>query len=389
MSNANHHRAAKALQATLEESVAQHRAPFLVGMTATADGVTFSGAVGEAAPDRPAAPDTVFRIFSMTKAVGATAAMILIDRGELDMDTPVAKVLPEFAQAQVLDGWDGATPRLRKPRVQATVRHLATHTSGMEYEFWRPDVADYLARTGLPSVLSGTRVAMDYPLMTEPGTRWGYGPSIDWLGLVVEKVSGTGIDAFLKQHLFEPLRLTDTDVEVRPHMATRLAGVKARGEDGRFADFDLAPPSGPEVYGMGHALYSTPQDYLRFLRLFLNRGTLDGACVLSEAGVERMLQNQMGPLRFEKMVTAAPPVSADFDPFPDTIKTHSFGFMRNEADIPGRRRAGSQSWAGVLNTHYWIDPASNLAAVVMTQTLPFVEPPFMHAYEAFERAAYA
>lgn len=389
MSHANHHRAAKALQTTLEESVAQHRAPFLVGMTATADGVTFSGAVGEAAPDRPAAPDTVFRIFSMTKAVGATAAMILIDSGELDMDTPVAKVLPEFAQAQVLDGWDGATPRLRTPRVQATVRHLATHTSGMEYEFWRPEVADHLARTGRPSVLAGTRVAMDYPLMTDPGTRWGYGPSIDWLGLVVERVSGRRIDAFLKQHLFQPLGLTDTDVEVRPDMATRLAGVKARGEDGRFADFELAPPSSPEVYGMGHALYSTPQDYLRFLRMFLNRGALDGARVLSEAGVERMLQNQMGPLRFEKMVTAAPPVTADFDPFPGTIKTHSFGFMRNEADIPGRRRAGSQSWAGVLNTHYWIDPASNLAAVVMTQTLPFVEPPFMAAYEAFERAAYA
>jgi CubicO group peptidase (beta-lactamase class C family) len=89
------------------------------------------------------------------------------------------------------------------------------------------------------------------------------------------------------------------------------------------------------------------------------------------------------------MMTAAPPISADFDPFPGTVKTHSFGFMRNESDIPGRRRAGSQSWAGVLNTHYWIDPASDLAAVIMTQTLPFVEPPLMATYEAFERAAYA
>lgn len=376
------------LQQTLDHAVAANEVPFVVGMTANAAGVTFTGAAGQAAPGRAAAADTVFRIFSMTKAVGSTAAMILIDRGELDFDTPVDSVLPEWSRLQVLEGWDGDTPRLRAPRTRATVRHLATHTSGLEYEFWRPEVADYLARTGRPSILAGTRAAMDYPLMTDPGTRWGYGPSIDWLGLVVEKVSGQRIDAFLKQNLFGPLGMADTDVEVRPHMAPRLAGVKARGENGQFGDFDLAPPSSPEVYGMGHALYSTPQDYLRFLRLFLGRGTVDGARVLSEAGVARMLANHMGPLQFEKMLTAAPPITADFDPFPGTVKTHSFGFMRNESDIPGRRRAGSQSWAGVLNTHYWLDPAADLAAVIMTQTLPFVEPPLMATYERFERAAY-
>lgn len=382
------HPSSAALQAALAESVTEQRAPFLVGMTARADGVTFAGAAGEAAPGRPAAIDTVFRIFSMTKAVGSTAAMILIDQGELDPDTEVASVLPEFGALQVLEGWDGDRPRLRAPRVKATVRHLATHTSGLEYEFWNPDMANYLARTGRPSILAGTREAMAYPLMSDPGTRWGYGPSIDWLGRVVEQVAGQRIDAFLRQHLFGPLGMTDTDVEVRPHMALRLAAVKARGEDGRFADFDLAPPSQPEIYGMGHALYSTPQDYLRFLRMFLNRGTLDGARVLSEAGIERMLSNHMGPIQFQKMLTAAPPVTADFDPFPGTVKTHSLGFMRNEADITGRRRAGAQSWAGVLNTHYWLDLQKDLAAVIMTQSLPFVEPPFMQAYEQFEAAAY-
>jgi CubicO group peptidase (beta-lactamase class C family) len=206
---------------------------------------------------------------------------------------------------------------------------------------------------------------------------------------MVEKISGQRIDAFLKANVFDPLGMADTDVEVRPHMAPRLASVKARGEDGRFGDFDLAPPSNPEVYGMGHALYSTPQDYLRFLRALLNRGALDGQRVLSEASVARMLENHMGPLKFEKMVTVAPPITADFDPFEGTTKTHSFGFMRNEEDIPGRRRAGSQSWAGVLNSHYWFDPTTDLAGVIMTQSLPFVEPPFMAAYDAFERAAYA
>jgi CubicO group peptidase (beta-lactamase class C family) len=377
------------LQEVLDRAVAAEDVPFAVGMTGNAVGVTWQGAAGETAPGRKAAADTVFRIFSMTKAIGSTAAMILIDRGEMDFDTPVEEVLPEFAEMRVLEGWDGGTPKLRKPKVKATARHLATHTSGLEYEFWNPAPGEYMAKTGHVTILSGTRASMFYPMLSDPGTRWGYGPSIDWLGLMVEKLSGQRIDAFLKANLFGPLGMTDTDVEVRPHMAPRLAGVKARGEDGHFADFDLAPPSHPEVYGMGHALYSTPADYMRFLRMFLNKGALDGNRVLSEGAVARMLANHMGPLTFHRMVTAAPPITADFDPFPGTVRTHSYGFMRNEADIPGMRRAGSQSWAGVLNTHYWFDPASDLDAVIMTQTLPFVEPRFMQTYEAFERAAYA
>jgi CubicO group peptidase (beta-lactamase class C family) len=377
------------LQQVLDDAVANNQMPFAVGMTGKAAGVTFTGAAGDAAPGRKAAADTVFRIFSMTKAAGSTAAMMLIDRGKMDFDTPVQDVLPEFAELRVLEGWDGDKPRLRAPRVKATARHLATHTSGLEYEFWRAEPGEYLVKTGGVSILSGLKSAMHYPMVTDPGTRWGYGPSIDWLGLMVEKISGQRIDAFLEDNLFGPLGMTDTDVEVRPHMAARLAGVKARGEDGKFADFDLAPPSNPEVYGMGHALYSTPRDYMRFLRMFLNKGALDGRRVLSEGAVQRMLVNHMGPLKFEKMLTVAPPITADFDPFEGTTKTHSFGFMRNEADIPGRRRAGSQSWAGVLNTHYWFDPSADLAGVIMTQSLPFVEPPFMAAYEAFERAAYA
>ncbi len=379
----------RALQKVLDDSVAAGRVPFAVGMTGRASGVTFAGASGDAAPGMKAAPDTVLKVFSMTKGIGSTAAMILIEQGKMNFDTPVQDVLPEFAELRVLEGWDGDRPRMRVPHVKATARHLATHTSGLEYEFYRGEVAEFLAKTKHPSILTGTKAAMFYPMMTDPGTRWGYGPSVDWLGLMVQKISGQRIDAFLKQNLFEPLGMNDTDVEVRPHMQARLAGVKARDADGKFADFALAPPSHPEVYGMGHALYSTTQDYMRFLRMFLNKGTLDGNRVLKTSSVALMLENHMGPLKFEKMVTAAPAITADVNPFEGTTKTHSFGFLRNEADIPGRRRAGSQSWGGVLNTHFWFDPTADLAGLIMTQTLPFVEPPFMAAHDAFERAAYA
>jgi len=377
------------LQAVLVRAVAEGDVPFAVGMVGTADGVTWSGGAGDAAAGRAAATDTVHRIFSMTKAVGSVAAMILIDRGKMTAATPVADILPEFADLQVLDGFDGDTPLLRPQKTAATMAHLATHTSGLEYEFWNGDIAKYLEVTGHPSILVGTRDSMNYPLATDPGTRWGYGPGIDWLGLAVEKIDGRRIDAFCREEIFGPLGMTSTDFEVSGDMAARLADVKARGEDGAFAPFDLAPPPSPEVYGMGHALYSTPADYLTFLRMVLGGGALNGARILSEDGVGAMLGDHMNGLAFEKMVTVAPPVTADFDPFPDVRKTHSFAFMRNEADIPGMRTAGSQSWAGVLNSHYWIDPQKGLASVIMTQALPFVEPRFMGLYEAWERAVYA
>jgi methyl acetate hydrolase len=373
----------------LTQAVERQDVPFVVAMAANAKGATYSGAAGDAAPNRKAAEDTVFRVFSKTKAVGSTAAMILIDRGKLDPETPVEDILPEFSRIQVLDRFDGDQPVMRAPRVKATVRHLATHTSGLEYEFWNGDVARYMTATGHPTILSGLKASLFYPMMTDPGTRWGYGINIDWLGQIVEKIDGRRVDRFCREEILEPLGMSETAFELSDSMNRRLASVSIRGEDGNFGPFDIAPPSNPEVYGMGHALYSTAPDYLKFLRMFLNRGTLNGNRVLSEKGVERMLSNHMGALTFQKMLTVAPAITADFDPFEGTRKTHSFGFMRVEDDVPGMRSAGSQSWAGVLNTHCWFDPKKDVAAVIMTQSLPFVEPRFMRVYGDFEKAVYA
>ena len=365
----------------LNKAVANNDLPFVVAMVGTAAGVSYSGAAGSGAGS-----DTVFRVFSFSKAIGTMAAMILIERGKLSLDSRVVDILPEFGNLQVLQGFDGGRPCLRAPKVQATVRHLATHTSGLEYEFWNADIARYVGLTAHPGMLTGLKAALHYPMASDPGTRWGYGMGIDWLGLVVEAVDGRRIDAFCQQEIFDPLGMTSTGFEGDP---ARLAGMAIRGEDGRFAPFNLAPPSRPEVYGMGHALYSTAPDYLRFLRMILKKGVLDGNRVLAKASVAVMQADQMQGLLFQKMMSAVPLITADFDPFPGTRVTHSFGFLRNEADIPGRRAAGSLGWAGICNTHYWIDPARDVAAVFMTQSLPFAEGRVMRAFENFEREVYA
>jgi methyl acetate hydrolase len=376
------------LNTVIDDAVSKQHAPFLVAMTGNTDGITWSGAAGERSPGKAATTDTVFRIFSMTKAVGSMAAMILMDRGQLSADATVESIVPEFAELKLLEGFGADGPKLRAPRVKATVRHLATHTSGLTYEFWNTDMPRYMEATGALTILSGLTTSMNYPLLFEPGTRWDYGIGIDWLGRVVEKVDGRRIDRFCREEIFEPLRMPDTAFEVEPHMAARLASVSIRGEDGTFGDFALAPPSNPEFYGMGHALYSTAPDYMRFLRMVLNKGTLDGARIVSEAGLASMLANQIGSTPIPCLKTAAPPITADAEFFPGKRKSHSMAFMRFDEDVPGMRHAGSQGWAGVLNSHYWFDPKANLAGLLMTQSLPFIEPRFAATYERFERAAY-
>ena len=377
------------LNDVIEQSIRAQDAPFLVAMVGDKDGIKWSGAAGERAPGQKAAQDTVFRIFSMTKAIGSTAAMILVDRGKLDPNTPVEAIIPEFNKIKVLDGFDGTTPRLRAPRTKATVRQLATHTSGFAYEFWNPDIPKYMQATGHPSILSGLKTSLFYPLVFDPGERWDYGIGIDWLGQVVEVVDGRKIDRFCREEILDPLNMIDTRFEVEDRMASRLASVSSRGEDGKFGDFAIAPPSNPEFYGMGHALYSTAPDFMRFLRMYLNKGQLDGKRLLSEKAVQSLLSNQIGDLKVGVLKTVAPAITADAEFFPGRKKTHGLAFMRIEEDVPEMRSAGSQFWAGVLNTHCWFDPNKNLAAVLMTQSLPFVEPRFMDVYDRFERAVYA
>ena len=311
----------------LANAVAAQDVPFAVAMAGNAGGITYSGAAGETA-GRAAGEDTGFRIFSMTKAIGALAAMILVDRGKMSMDTPVGDVLPDWNDMQVLDGWNGDEPILRAPKTVATARHLATHTSGVEYEFWNPDVPKYLEVTGNPSILTGLKAGLtSYPLTSDPGTRWGYGPSSDWLGRMVEEIDGRRIDAFCQEEIFDPLGMTDTAFEP-DSLQDRLCDVSIRGEDGVFAPFELAPPPQPEFYGMGHALYSTAPNYMRFLRMVLNKGQLDGNRILSEDAVDQMLADQMNGLTFQNMHTVAPPLTADVEMPAGT--THSWLCVRME-----------------------------------------------------------
>jgi methyl acetate hydrolase len=364
--------------------------PGVVALAADADGVMYEGAAGlrAAGADDLITPDTMTRIASMTKMVTTTAALQLVEQGRLDLDAPVEKYQPEFAGLKVLEGFDGDTPLLREPATRATVRNLVTHTTGLGYWIWSGDVDRYEQVTGTPNVMPGTMGAFTAPLTFDPGTRVQYGISVDWLGRVVEAVSSQTLDAYFLEHITGPLGMTNTTARMTPEQRANSTPIHVRAEDGSWMATEIDWAQEPEYWGGGHFLYSTPRDFLRFQRMLLGRGELDGTRILAQETVAAAFTNQIGDLEFPaEMPTAHPELSAPLSVGPGW--KWGYGLLLNQVDVPGMRAAGSGSWAGLFNTHFWVDPASGITAAIYSQTLPFFDPAAFQLYVEFEMALYA
>jgi len=374
----------------LQAAVAAGAVPGVVAMAAGPDGVLYEGAAGKrsAAADDPITPDTMIRIASMTEMVTTTAALQLLERGSLRLDAPVKEYRPEFADLSVLAGFDGDTPRLRAPSVQATVRQLITHTAGFGYWVWNADIDHCEQVTGTPNVLPGTVDVFTAPLLSDPGTRFEYGINIDWLGLVVEAVSGQTLDVYFQEHITGPLGMTNTTARMTPEQRANSTPIHVRGEDGAWVATDMDWAQEPDYWGGGHFLYSTPRDYLKFQRMLLGCGSLDDVQILERATVAAAFANQIGELDVPAAIsTAHPELSADVNLGPGL--KWGLGLLLNHVQQPGMRAAGSGSWAGLFNTHFWVDPASEVTGAIYSQLLPFADPPAFQLYADFEQALYA
>ena len=378
-----------ALDQVLRGAVESGGVPHVAAIAADRDGVIYEGAAGPRAvgEDDPVTVDTHFRIMSMTKMVCTVAALQQVEKGELDLDAPVDTYLPEFADLQVLEGFDGETPRLRPPASRATVKQLVTHTSGLGYWFFSEDLVRWERVTGTPHVVSGSSRIFTAPLLADPGTAYTYGISTDWLGRVVEAVTGVGLDVAVKEGITEPLGMTSTAFLLDDSQRPGCVPVHRR-EDGRWTVLGEVLNQAPDWWAGGHGLYSTPREYVRFQRALLRGGELDGVRILQESTVDAAFTNQIGDLDFpEHMSTADPSATCDFSAGPGWKWGH--GLLLNTDDLPGMRRAGSGAWAGLCNTQFWIDRTAGVCGSVYSNFLPFVTPEALELYQGFERALYA
>lgn len=325
----------------------------------------------------PVAEDTLFRIYSMSKPITSVGVMILYEEGHFRLNESVAKFLPELAELQIVrpqvDAETGKTTfTYAKAERPITIRDLLRHTSGMTYGLFSNTEADRLYREN--GVLEEAQLAEmvdhlgELPLLFEPGSGWHYGVSTDVLGRLIEVVSGQRFGEFLEKRIFAPLRMNDTGFTVAAADAERFAHLYARvlGGDGvaRLVDapkeWSLNYHPGATFESGGGGLVSTAADYLRFCRMLLNEGELDGERVLSRKSVELMRADHMGDV-------------AGKYPHPG----HGFGLGFTVVTDPGAvgelSTIGSYRWAGAAGTGFWIDPAEEMIGIFMTQVLPLGE----------------
>ena len=372
----------------LEAAVASGRIAGAVAAVADRDGVTYTRQAGVRQAGEPAAmtQDTIFWLASMTKAIVSVAALREVEAGRLSLDGDLSGLLPEFADLKVLEGFgeDGA-PRLRPARRAPTLRDLLTHTSGFGYGFLSEDLTRWHAATGAPDPNGGTREAHVLPLLHDPGEAWTYGIGIDWAGLAVEAASGQRLDAYLAEHILGPLGMTDTGFA--PVDPSRRAVAHLRVEGTLFPA--PTPPGGTEaeVLSGGGGLHGTAPDYIRFLRMLLNGGELDGARILKAETVRALSEVQTGPLKAGVFKTANGALTMDFDLYPDMLTGHGLASVVTPEATREGRRPGALNWAGIFNTYFWADPEAGKAGVLLTQLMPFGDPDVLALLRALERGA--
>ena len=375
------------LDEQLSAAVTRGDVPGLVVIAATRDRILYQGVFGKAdvGHARPMTTDALFRIASMTKAVTSVAAMQLYEQGRFALDDSAEKYLPELANLMVFDAFDNATGayHVRPAAKKVTIRQLFTHTSGLGYGFTSPIVRDFKPRAG-EKYSAG-------PLLFEPGTQWIYGTSVDWVGRLVEQLSGTNLEEYFHEHIFTPLGMPDTFYNVPQSKQARLVTVHHR-PDGRAEAPLLEEPNQPSVpvttFSGGGGLVSTASDYTRFARMILNGGTLDGTRILSADTIALMGRNHIGDVGVPAVKTAQPERSMDFTFINDGKDKWGLGFLITTNHVAGKRSAGSLSWGGIDNTYFWIDPARGVAGVIMLQFLPFADTKALAIYDTFERGVY-
>jgi CubicO group peptidase (beta-lactamase class C family) len=367
---------------------------FASGLVGDKSGPLMVHAAGsrDAEASLPAGQDSIFAIASMTKLVTTVAALQLVEAGKLELDQPINHYLPESEALAVLQGFGDDGEPLYEPASRApTARELITHTSGFVYSIWNQD-AFTLQSKGLTAGVGAGREMLNAPLAFQPGTDWEYGIGIDWLGYLVEQISGQRLMGYFSEHIFQPLGMVDTTFEFEAEKMDRAVFMMARVEDELVTSPAMQPapeaPGSADFYGGGGGLYSTLQDYGLLLAAILNQGQGTNGSILQPQTIEAMFHHQIGSLNIKPCATQMPALSHDLDVGFGAATTWGLGLLLHTQGTDHGRPAGSGSWAGLFNSYFWIDREREVFGIFATQVLPFLDPKAVATLTAFERAIY-
>jgi len=327
---------------------------------------------------RPVADDTIWRIYSMSKPITSVAAMMLYERGALELTDPVSRYIPAFADARVYTAGAASAPATVPVTEPVRVWHLLTHTSGLTYGFHHAHAVDEIYRTkgfefGAPrgvDLTGACEAFAGFPLLFQPGTEWNYSVATDVLGRVVEVASGQRLDAFLAEHVFGPLGMDDTAFSVEPDDLDRLAGLYMRNPAGgvlRHNAMGEAAARRPTFLSGGGGFVSTAGDYHRFTQMLARGGEFEGARLLGPRTVSYMTRNHL-------------PGDADLETFGRPLHAEStfrgvgfgmgFSVVTDAAAGKALTHDGEYAWGGLASTAFYVDPVAEVTATFFTQLIP-------------------
>jgi CubicO group peptidase (beta-lactamase class C family) len=327
---------------------------------------------------KPMRPDTIVRIYSMTKPLTSTAIMMLYEEGRFQLDDPISKFIPGFKNPRVYAGGSRGKIDTVPAEREITFRDLLTHTSGLTYGFMESNPVDALYRakeggvdfqTGDTSLREIVDRLATFPLIAQPGKAWNYSVATDVLGCLVDVISGQPFEKFLVEKVIKPLGMVDTDFYVPQDKHERFAANYQAGAGGKLEVIDDPTKSRylkpRKVNSGGGGLVSTASDYLRFAKFMLNQGCIDGVQLLGRKTVELMTMNHlkgdmadMGMPRFSESTYYGIGFGLGFSVTLDPAKAHILG------------SPGEYAWGGAASTAFWCDPVEDMAVVLLTQLMP-------------------
>lgn len=368
----------------LADAVARNELPGVVAAVVNKERILYLKAFGKqnVGQNIPMVNDTIFRIASMTKPITSVAIMRLVEEGKIRLDDPIGTYLPEYKAREVIAAFnekDGSFTT-RPAKREITIRHLLAHTSGLGYDFTSPIVAALLKKTG--------KGEQDLPLLFDPGAKWLYSTSPAVLGDLLKKLTGQSLELHFREKIFQPLQMADTSFYVPEEKLRRLVTRHKRTGAGLN---ETPNPSKFNAFESGEGgLNSTASDYAAFLQMLLNDGSLRGARLLKPESVRQMITNQIGAVVVDEMPAVMPETSAPF-PFGAGKDKFGLGFQitMTEGKSRNERSAGSYTWAGIYNTHFWVDPKRGIGVIFLSQELPFYNAAIMNLMRGFEHQIYA
>lgn len=366
------------IDAMLKKEVENEQIPGAVALIARKGKIVYHSAIGmsDVSSEVPFKRDDIFRIASQTKAITATAVMILWEEGHFRLDQPISDFIPEFKDPQVLDSFveEDSSYTTKPASKEITIRHLITHTSGIGYGmidndtfrkiYQKAGVTD-LFTTEPVSIEESVKILAVLPLHHNPGEKFTYSEGLDVLGYFIEIVSGMKFDEFLRTRIFDPLGMDDTWFYLPEEKHNRLVPVQHREDDEwaifpeTFYDPDYPKKGAMTFFSGGAGLSSTALDYAKFLQMYLNEGIYNGNRILSPTTIRTIMSNQTGDLLDDY----------EFD------YGLAFGVSNEKAISKGGRGSiGTFDWGGYFNTQYFADPELDVIGILMKQTQGVGEP---------------